>query len=486
MITDFSRSLYKTINSKKKRGIYSLPFLFVLFFLFSLPVLGMEQTAIFEIPIKESQTVSEENWTDDTTQNLKNLENLSDDLPYVYFFWGDGCPHCEKEMDFLQNTVEKEYPDLNIYYLEIWHDRDNQEIVTDVARGLNTNVGGVPFLVIGNQSIVGYQSDNTTGKQIISLIEECRVNSCEDVLVSLDDGAYLTELQSREESKYFQKSLNISKEFLNESDGELEKRETFNSQGEVNEGDPILGLPKIGSVDLSKVSLPALAIILGFLDGFNPCAMWTLLFLISILITMKDKKKMWILGMAYIVTSAFVYFLFMTAWLNLFLLIGYTVWLRIFIGLVALGGGSYSLYKFYKGDGDGCDVVDEEKKQKTFYKLGKITSNKSFALALIGIIGLSFAVNLVELVCSAGFPAVFTQILALNNLASYEYYLYIMLYILFFMLDDLFVFFVAMLTLQMTGITTKYVKYSRLIGGILIIGLGLLLLFKPAWIMFNF
>lgn len=439
-----------------------------------------------EVPTNRKQTIGEENWADDTDQNQENLGTLSNGLPNVYLFWGDGCPHCEKEINFLQNTVEKEYPDLKIYYLEIWHDRDNQEIVTEVAKSLNTNVGGVPFLVIGNQSIVGYQSDNTTGKQIISLIEECRVNSCEDVLTSLDDGAYLTELQSRKESKYYQKSLNISKEFLNEGDEESAKAETFNATSDTNNDNPILGLPKIGGVDLSKVSLPALAIILGFLDGFNPCAMWTLLFLISILITMKDKKKMWILGMAYIVTSAFVYFLFMTAWLNLFLLIGYTVWLRILIGLVALGGGSYSLYKFYKGDGDGCDVVDEEKKQKTFYKLGKITSNKSFALALIGIIGLSFAVNLVELVCSAGFPAVFTQILALNNLATYEYYLYILLYILFFMLDDLFVFFVAMITLQMTGITTKYVKYSRLIGGILIIGLGLLLLFKPAWIMFNF
>ena len=106
-------------------------------------------------------------------------------------------------------------------------------------------------------------------------------------------------------------------------------------------------------------------------------------------------------------------------------------------------------------------------------------------MAIIGIVALAFAVNLVELVCSAGLPAVFTQVLVLNNLGKVQYYLYIILYILFFILDDLVVFFTAMITLQMTGITTKYVKWSRLIGGILMVAIGLLLLFRPEILMFG-
>jgi hypothetical protein len=194
---------------------------------------------------------------------------------------------------------------------------------------------------------------------------------------------------------------------------------------------------------------------------------------------------MWILGTAFIVASASVYFLFMAAWLNFILFIGIVVWIRILIGLVALGGGSYSIKDYFKNPQAGCKVTGSEKRKKIFEKLKNITHQKSFYLALGGIILLAFAVNLVELICSAGLPAVYTQVLALSNLAKWQYYLYILLYVFVFMLDDLFVFFVAMTTLQMTGITTKYSRYSRLIGGILMLIIGLLLIFKPAWLMFG-
>jgi len=244
-------------------------------------------------------------------------------------------------------------------------------------------------------------------------------------------------------------------------------------------------LPKFFNIDMEKLSLPALTVLLGFLDGFNPCAMWVLLFLISLLIGMPDRKKMWALGTAFIISSAFVYFLFMVAWLNLFQFVGFIFWVRVAIAGIAFLGGYASLKKFFSKDPSGCDVEGSEKKKKIFEKLGSITSNKSFSLAMLGIIGLAFAINLVELVCSAGLPAVYTQVLALNKMSGASYYLYILLYILFFMLDDLFVFFVAMTTLKMTGITTKYVKYTRLIGGILMIAIGFLLLFKPEILMFG-
>ena len=102
-----------------------------------------------------------------------------------------------------------------------------------------------------------------------------------------------------------------------------------------------------------------------------------------------------------------------------------------------------------------------------------------------GIIVLAFAVNLVELICSAGLPAVYTQVLALNEMAGWQYYLYISIYIFFFMLDDLLIFFIAMITLEMTGITTKYAKASRLVGGLIMLAIGLMLIFKPGWLMFG-
>jgi hypothetical protein len=246
-----------------------------------------------------------------------------------------------------------------------------------------------------------------------------------------------------------------------------------------------MSLPIFGDINPEKISLPVLATLFGFLDGFNPCAMWVLLFLISMLLGMKDKKKMWILGLAFILSSALVYFIFMAAWLKLILFLGFMLWIRISIGGIALIGGVYSLKEAVTKKEVGCKVSNDNKRERTFEKIKEIIARNNFWLALGGIVLLAFMINLVELICSAGFPAVFTQVLALNNLSVWQYYMYILIYIFFFMLDDIVVFTIAMVTLHLTGITTKYVKYSRLIGGVLMILVGILMIVKPEYLMFG-
>lgn len=246
-----------------------------------------------------------------------------------------------------------------------------------------------------------------------------------------------------------------------------------------------LTVPIIGTIQTANFSLPVLSVVIGLIDGFNPCAMWTLLFLISLLLGMKNKKRMWILGTTFIVASAFVYFLFLTAWLNFFLILGFVFWVRIAIGLIALGVGIYNLRDYYINRDAACKVIGGEKRKKAFDKLKNITHEKKFILALGGIILLAFAVNLVELVCSAGLPAIYTQILSISNLSPGQHYSYILIYIFFFMLDDLVVFAIAMITLHAVGIQSKYARLSRLVGGILMLIIGGLLLFKPEILMFG-
>ncbi|MBW6441586.1 hypothetical protein K0B04_01580 [Patescibacteria group bacterium] len=385
----------------------------------------------------------------------------------IYLFWGEGCPHCVKEKDFL-TRLAKEDDNIVIHDYEVYKNLAGRAKLIEASEKLNVEISGVPFLVIGDKYLVGYMSDDTTGKEIERIIEEHKRTGCFNIF---NDTAVVgpTEPDGKDATD--------DERGVEEDGGEEECA--------PSEDPRKIALPKVGNIDMEKLSLPALTIVLGFLDGFNPCAMWVLLFLISLLIGMKDRKKMWILGIAFIVASAFVYFLFMVAWLNLFKFVGFIFWVRATIAGIAFVGGYASLKKFFSEDPSGCDVEGSEKKKEIFEKLGKITSNKSFFLALLGIIALAFAVNLVELICSAGLPAVYTQVLALNEMSGTNYYLYILLYILFFMLDDLFVFFVAMTTLKLTGITTKYVRYTRLIGGILMVIMGLLLLFKPEVLMFG-
>ena len=235
-----------------------------------------------------------------------------------------------------------------------------------------------------------------------------------------------------------------------------------------------------------KQWLYILAVVLGLVDGFNPCAMWVLLFLINMFFGMKNKKKMFILGYAFLFTSGLVYFLSMLG-ISVVLNIAAVSWIQKIIAIVALVVGVLNIRTYIKTkNDDGCHVVDEKKRKKVFSKVQKIIKQESLLFALIGIIALAVSVNLVELACSLGFPAIFSEILAINSVTGMSRIIYLIIYVLFYMIDDLVVFTVAVCTLSISTKSTKYTKYSNLIAGIIMILIGLLLIFKPEWVMFNF
>lgn len=389
----------------------------------------------------------------------------------VYFFWGEGCPHCAKEKELLEYYAHK-YPYMELLDFELYGNYNNGQTLSKVAEILNTRIDGIPFTVVGDKSFSGY-SDITTPEQISERLEYCYKNTCPDSLAAL----FSNQANASSANDTVKAATEPKKaDALEPMDG------IFRATAEDRD---IMHVPGLGEVDVANFSLPLISIVMGVLDGFNPCALWALLFLIGLLLGMENRKRMWALGSAFIVASASVYFLFMAAWLNFILFIGFIIWIRLLIGGVALFGGLFNVKDFLLNTYSGCKVTGGEKRQQVFARLKEIIQQKSFLLSLLGIIVLAFAVNLVELVCSAGLPAVFTQILALNDLSGWQYYSYILLYIFFFMIDDLFIFFAAMATLRVTGISTKYSRFSKLIGGVVMIIIGVLLLFKPEWLMFG-
>lgn len=395
------------------------------------------------------------------------LSSQAQNTAEIYFFYSDSCPHCHKESLFLDKLVEDYGNGLKINRLEVGGNSDNVKLMLDMASELNITVQGVPFTVIGEQYVIGYYNDETTGQEIKNKID-----------VFLTNYRYVPP-----DKPYGQPEPNGQIDKQPEPDNNiLDTKDDIDFPGETNQQS--ISVPLLGKVNIKDFSLPILSVVLGFLDGFNPCAMWALIFLISLLLGMKNKKRMWILGTTFIVVSAVVYFLFMAAWLNIFLFLGLVLWIRIAIGLLAFFGGGYNVREFFKNKAGTCKLDGQEKKKMVFDKLKRITEQQSFWWALLGIILLAFAVNMVELICSAGLPAVYTQVLALNDLSTWQYYGYILLYIFFFMLDDLLVFFTAMITLQLTGLSTKYSRYSSLVGGVLMVIIGLLLIFKYDWLTF--
>jgi len=386
----------------------------------------------------------------------------------LYFFYGNGCPHCAKEEKFL-NQLQKEYLNLDIKRFEVWYNRDNAKLLSDLGEQLDLNVSSVPLLIIGDRIVSGYLNDETTGEKIRSLVNDYALNGGNDIVAPILG----SNNQSRDNG---QCTIDCDESTCDCAEAGITKKA---------ESSEVVNVPFLGEVKVKDISLPVLTILIGALDGFNPCAMWVLLFLVSLLLGMKDRRKMWILGVSFIASSALVYFLFLSAWLNLFLFLGFIFWIRIAIAFFAIASGAYHLRQYFKNRKGTCEVTASPKRQLFFSKLRAVIAQDNFLLALGGIIILAAAVNLVELLCSAGLPAIYTQILSLSSLPKWQYYAYLVLYIFIFMLDDLIVFILAMLALKMKAINSKYSRWANLIGGIVILIIGLLLLFRPAWLMFG-
>lgn len=351
----------------------------------------------------------------------------------IHYFYSPTCPHCAEQAPF-NDALQSEFPNATIVKHDITVPSESR-LMLIMAQNLSIAPEslGTPTTIIGNRIFIGYRSENTTGAEIREAIRACLENGCSDAPVST-----------------------TSSDFL--------------SKG--------MDLPLLGRTDITKLSLPILAIVLGLVDGFNPCAMWVLVYLIGLLMNLNDKRRLALIVGTFVFASGALYFLFMTAWLNAFLFLGYVRIVTILIGLIALGGGILSIKEFMDTKGAMvCHVTGSEDKKKISARVKEIVSSPLNWMTFAGIVFLAFTINSVEFVCSAAIPAVFTQVLALSALSTWEYYAYILLYDIAFMLDDLLVFGSALLIMSNTG--EKYAKYCKIIGGAVMLLLGVMLLFFP-------
>ena len=392
----------------------------------------------------------------------------------VYLFYGDGCPHCSALEEYLDENYSND-KDVKVYKYEVWNDVTNQELWKKVEDVTGEEAKGVPYFVIGKEVMQGYSAGDVWEKKVDKAIEEAKkINYNDNVGITL--GVVEGKIT---------KDDDISKSNYDPDKKEADISDYYNNDSDTND-DTELNIPLIGTISLKDMSIPVIAILIGLVDGFNPCAMWVLIFLITMLFDYPSKKKMWILGCTFLFTSAFIYFLFMISFLKVATFINSINVLKLLIAVFALVFGGFNIYRYFKTKDVGCDVVDKNKRRRIINRIKNILSSKSFAFAIGGIILLAISVNLIELLCSMGLPVMFTEILAYNNITGVKNILYIILYIIFFLIDDLIVFFIAMKTLKITAISNKYSKYSHLVGGLIMIAIGLLMILKPEWLMFNF
>ena len=384
--------------------------------------------------------------------------NARDKEIKLYFFNGNGCPHCKAEEKQLTKLTKK-YKNLKVVNYEVWDDKNNQILFEKVKDKMNIKSAGVPLTIIGTSYIAGYDEavDSYLERAIIYYMES---DNYIDIVSKIKNNTFKD-----------QKIVDYFKKYDKKSDSNFR-----------------IKLPFIGKVNLKNVSITTATGVIGFIDGFNPCAMWVLLFIIGMLIGMKDKKRKWIIGLTFILTSALMYMLIMFSWMGIVFNISASILFRKIIAIIAIIGAIINIRSYIRErkEDNGCQVIDSKKRKKIITRIKKFTSEKSLIIALIGVIALAISVNIVELACSAALPLVFTELLRINNINGIEAFWYILIYIVFFMLDDIVVFSIAMATSNIKAISTKYNKYSHLFGGIIMLIIGILLIIKPEWLMFNF
>jgi glutaredoxin len=334
----------------------------------------------------------------------------------IEVFTRPGCPHCAEAEHFLAGLA-RERPELRIVRRDVVADR----AALDRLRALATTRGrtglGVPTFVVGGELVVGFTGPDTTGREIRRLLGQAIPSDDEGVTV-----------------------------------------------------------PLLGRVTARELGLPTFTVVLGLLDGFNPCAMWVLLFVLSLLVNLRDRGKMLAIGGTFVAVSGIVYFAFMAAWLNVFLVLGHSRLVESLLGVVAFGIGALNVKDFAAFRHGPSLSIPEAAKPGIYARVRRIVYAERLFPALAGAVVLAALVNLVELLCTAGLPALYTHVLARRALPTWQHYAYLGVYNVFYMLDDAIVLATAVVTLERYKLGERGGRWLKLLSGVVMMMLGVLLL----------
>jgi glutaredoxin len=370
----------------------------------------------------------------------------------VHIFWQKGCPYCaDAKAELAQILAER--PGARLDPIELMTSDGDDALFGKVSAHFGIGQPAVPLVIVGERVFLGHADDGRSGRAYAAAIDGCLRAACLDVVAALRRG----------------ESPPRPPPFVEEESAAVFVPDTVE-------------LPFFGTVRTRDLSLPALTVVLAAVDGFNPCAMWVLVFLIGLLLGLENEKRMWWLGGAFLLATAAMYFAVMAAWLELVLAMGTAAWLRLVVGVVAVAAGGWFLWEFKANPDAACRVTDADQRARLMSRFRRVVAESHLLPATIGIMALAVAVNFIELVCSAGVPVVYGQILAMSDLTPAAHYAHLALYLTIFMFDDVAIFVTAMVALRVSGLTGAYARWSHLIGGIVLVALGATMIFRPEWL----
>jgi glutaredoxin len=337
-------------------------------------------------------------------------------------FVRDGCPHCADAKAFLP-AFSRERPWLRIVYRSIDGDAAALDDLVRHSRSAGIWPPGVPTFVYDGRVIAGFENPERSGPELAALVER-RSMPVEAI-----------------ETGFF------------------------------------------GTLSVSRLGLPLFTVAIGLLDGFNPCAMWVLLFLLSMLVHLKDRRRMALVAGTFLLVSGAVYYAFMAAWLNVFLLVGMSTALRIALGGTALVIGAINVKDFLRPQQGISLSIPASAKPGIYARVRAVMHADTLMPSLAAVAALAVVVNFIELLCTAGLPAMYTAILTQHDLAPSAHYAYLGLYILAYMADDTLMVATAVVALSSRKLTDHAGRGLKLVSGAVMLALGATMILRPEWLM---
>jgi thiol-disulfide isomerase/thioredoxin len=417
----------------------------------------------------------------------------------MHFFMTLDCPHCKAEKAFLEKLKQR-YPELEIIAHEVTKSQDEANYFVKMSEAYGAKVTGVPATFIGHFSpTIGFQDESTTGALIESRVKYCADSGCIDPAERVRERFPLMEPTPSEglllgEEQPPDEGLCPDDIPCVEGKGGPPPEETEVAPAEAEIQMPpeteepvpppvkedIISLPLIGKVEASKMALPVLTVTIAALDGFNPCAFFVLFMLLGMLVHVHSRRRMLLVGGIFVFFSGFIYFVFMAAWLNIFLLSGEIKAITVIAGLVALVIAVINIKDyFYFKRGISLSIPDSAK-PKLFDRMRKLLKASSLASIIFGTVVLAIAANAYELLCTAGFPMVFTRVLTLHALSAASYYLYLVFYNVVYVVPLATIVVLFTITLGSRKLSEHQGQILKLISGVMMLYLALVILVKPA------
>jgi glutaredoxin len=349
----------------------------------------------------------------------------------LYVFWSKTCPHCTKALAFLERLREDQ-PWIQVHAFELAADRAHVRRYVAMANALGEEARSVPAFFVCGRMLTGFDDAKGIGAQLVALARYCL-----DTAADGDD---------------------LSMPLAQETE---------------------LRLPLLGSLDAASLSLPTFTVLIAGLDAFNPCAFFVLLFLLSMMVHARSRARMLLIGGTFVMFSGLVYFLFMAAWLNLFIVVGGAAAVTTVAGLIALLVGGLNVKDYFAfGQGPTLSIPDHAK-PGLFARMRLLLSADRLGTMLVGTLVLALAANSYELLCTAGFPMVYTRVLTLQGLPAPLYYGYLGLYNLVYVLPLFAIVLAFTFTLGAKKLTERQGRILKLLSGLMMLGLGMTMLFAP-------